>query len=61
MKLLDELVPTEALDIQDTLDIGSTLSGYLIELRRKPEAPPYPCARFSGATRLNEKPLGRKS
>ena len=41
--------------------IGSTLSGYLIEPRRKLEAWSYPCARFSGATILNKKPLGRKN
>ena len=41
--------------------IGSTLSGYLTEPRRRLEAWSYPCARSSGATTLNEKPLGRRS
>jgi hypothetical protein len=60
LKLPKEKVPTDALDLQDTLEYREYLFRYLIELPKRQEAPLYQCARYCGAITLNERPLGRK-
>jgi hypothetical protein len=61
LKLLDEQVPIEALDIQDTLEYREHPIRILDRADKETRSMTIPMCKVSGATTLNEKPLGRKS
>ena len=57
----DEVIPTDTLDIQDTLEYKEHPIRILDKDTKRPEAKLFLCARFNGAITLKEKQYGRKS
>ena len=61
LRVPDEVVPTDTLDIQDTLEYKEHPIRILAEIPKRPEAKLFLCARSNGAITLREKQHGRKS